>query len=486
MYVSHVTVAAYAPTAACLALAISLRRASRRCLVVVLPLRPLGSSSDPLTLVLSSSARPPSLGRLTTRSSEPHVLAVVHLRDARRSRSSARPAAFLVPFVAELVGWLVERYRWRALVDQPRRRSAAPTLLAALGFQALGPDRGQRRVLRRCSALAVAADAALNSFVVASLMDILDGRPVRAAGAAFRGTSSPTVALSIALTLTIAGALRADSAWRTIALRCSRSIVAFALHAAPGRRARATQAREYANLSWGVLSLARAHARRARRARRAPQRRGRALLARHRRRRRPRPQASRARPHRRAAARHRQVRAVGPRHGARHALTEADWRGIRRHPDIGADLLRDIGVYGPVAEIVRCHHERVDGRGYPRGLTGEEIPEVAKIVAVAEVYDTLTAPDTYRTPMNSFEALRELRRVAGAQLDAELRRDARRPCWPAAARVPPRRRRRLRRRAGDGAAHQRGRDADLSAAGRARTSRRAAGATRRTRRAARP
>ena len=86
-------------------------------------------------------------------------------------------------------------------------------------------------------------------------------------------------------------------------------------------------------------------------------------------------------------------------------LTEADWRGIRRHPDIGADLLRDIGVYGPVSEIVRCHHERVDGRGYPRGLEGDEIPEVAKIVAVAEVYDTLTAPDTYRTPMNSFEAL---------------------------------------------------------------------------------
>jgi putative nucleotidyltransferase with HDIG domain len=99
-------------------------------------------------------------------------------------------------------------------------------------------------------------------------------------------------------------------------------------------------------------------------------------------------------------------------------LTEVDWRGIRRHPDIGADLLVDIGVFGPVAEIVRCHHERVDGRGYPRGLTSEEIPEVAKIVAVAEVYDTLTAPDTYRTPMNSFEALRELRRVAGTQLDA--------------------------------------------------------------------
>jgi putative nucleotidyltransferase with HDIG domain len=98
-------------------------------------------------------------------------------------------------------------------------------------------------------------------------------------------------------------------------------------------------------------------------------------------------------------------------------LQESDWRGIRRHPDIGAELLRDIGVYGPVAEIVRAHHERMDGRGYPRGLRGDEIPAVARIVAVAEVYDTLTAPDTYRTPMTSFEALTELRRVAGMQLD---------------------------------------------------------------------
>jgi putative nucleotidyltransferase with HDIG domain len=98
-------------------------------------------------------------------------------------------------------------------------------------------------------------------------------------------------------------------------------------------------------------------------------------------------------------------------------LQDPDWRGVRRHPDIGAELLRDIGVYGPVAEIVRAHHERIDGRGYPRGLKGDEIPALARIVAVAEVYDTLTAPDTYRTPMTSFEALNELRRVAGRQLD---------------------------------------------------------------------
>ena len=99
-------------------------------------------------------------------------------------------------------------------------------------------------------------------------------------------------------------------------------------------------------------------------------------------------------------------------------LTEEDWMAIQRHPELGADMLRDLGMYGPVAEIVLAHHERIDGRGYPSGLPEEEIPEIAKIISVAEVYDTLTASDTYRTRMSSFEALTELRRVAGTQVDA--------------------------------------------------------------------
>jgi putative nucleotidyltransferase with HDIG domain len=102
-------------------------------------------------------------------------------------------------------------------------------------------------------------------------------------------------------------------------------------------------------------------------------------------------------------------------HGVK--LNDEDWKGIRRHPELGADMLKDLGVYGPVADVVRAHHERLDGRGYPDGLDDGRIPEVAKIVAVAEVYDTLTAGDTYRASMSSFQALRELRRVAGRQLD---------------------------------------------------------------------
>ncbi|HTU31771.1 MAG TPA: HD domain-containing phosphohydrolase [Solirubrobacteraceae bacterium] len=98
-------------------------------------------------------------------------------------------------------------------------------------------------------------------------------------------------------------------------------------------------------------------------------------------------------------------------------LADEDWEAIQRHPELGADMLRDLGMYGPVAEIVLCHHERIDGLGYPRRLRAEEIPEIAKIIAVAEVYDTLTASDTYRTRQSSFEALTELRRVSGSQLD---------------------------------------------------------------------
>ena len=95
----------------------------------------------------------------------------------------------------------------------------------------------------------------------------------------------------------------------------------------------------------------------------------------------------------------------------RRDLEYSDWAVIRRHPELGATMISGLGE---VAEAVRCHHERPDGRGYPRGLTAEEIPPLASIVAVAEVYDTLTRDDG--AAKSSFEALYELRRVAGEQL----------------------------------------------------------------------
>ena len=98
-------------------------------------------------------------------------------------------------------------------------------------------------------------------------------------------------------------------------------------------------------------------------------------------------------------------------------LTEADWEEIKKHPNEGARIVSQIDGYQPVGQIVIAHHERMDGLGYPRGLSGDEIPVLARIISVADTYDVLTARDSYREPVSSFEALTELRRVAGTQLD---------------------------------------------------------------------
>jgi putative nucleotidyltransferase with HDIG domain len=101
-------------------------------------------------------------------------------------------------------------------------------------------------------------------------------------------------------------------------------------------------------------------------------------------------------------------------------LTEEDWDLIRSHPQRGADIVGRVHGYAEVADIVLCHHERIDGRGYPRNLRGDDIPELARILAVADCFDVMTARDSYRTPMPFEDAIAELRRVAGTQLDARF------------------------------------------------------------------
>jgi putative nucleotidyltransferase with HDIG domain len=98
-------------------------------------------------------------------------------------------------------------------------------------------------------------------------------------------------------------------------------------------------------------------------------------------------------------------------------LTDEDWMLIRRHPQQGARVVGSVDGYGPVAEIILAHHERVDGTGYPRGLEGDDIPDLARIISVADTYDVMTARDSYRSPVSTYEAIEELRRVAGTQLD---------------------------------------------------------------------
>lgn len=101
-------------------------------------------------------------------------------------------------------------------------------------------------------------------------------------------------------------------------------------------------------------------------------------------------------------------------------LPDDDWARVKRHCQDGAALVGRLDGYGPVAEIILYHHERVDGTGYPAGLIGREIPSLARIIAVCEVYDSLTGRDSYRTALTPVEAFAELRRVAGRQLDADF------------------------------------------------------------------
>lgn len=101
-------------------------------------------------------------------------------------------------------------------------------------------------------------------------------------------------------------------------------------------------------------------------------------------------------------------------------LTGSDWEIIRSHPEEGAKLVAQLDGYEVVAEIILAHHERVDGGGYPNGLSGEEIPLLSRIISVADTYDVMTARDSYRTPTSSLEAIEELQRVSGSQLDGRL------------------------------------------------------------------
>jgi putative nucleotidyltransferase with HDIG domain len=98
-------------------------------------------------------------------------------------------------------------------------------------------------------------------------------------------------------------------------------------------------------------------------------------------------------------------------------LTDEEWETVKLHPEQGAKLVRRIEGYGPIAEIIMSHHERTDGKGYPHGLPGDEIPLGSRIISVADTYDVMTSRDSYRRPVSSEAAIQELRRVAGSQLD---------------------------------------------------------------------
>ena len=101
-------------------------------------------------------------------------------------------------------------------------------------------------------------------------------------------------------------------------------------------------------------------------------------------------------------------------------LSEEEWEVMRSHPSIGAQIVEPIRFLENAVEIIRNHHERYDGTGYPRGLRGKQIPLAARIFAVADSFDAMTSDRPYRRALPVELAITEIREGAGTQFDPEV------------------------------------------------------------------
>lgn len=101
-------------------------------------------------------------------------------------------------------------------------------------------------------------------------------------------------------------------------------------------------------------------------------------------------------------------------------LTDDEWIVMRQHPEIGFRIVMSAPELEAIAQLVLSHHERWDGRGYPRGLKGEEIPQVARILSVVDAYDAMTEDRVYRKAMTKGEAVEEIKKNSGTQFDPKI------------------------------------------------------------------
>lgn len=101
-------------------------------------------------------------------------------------------------------------------------------------------------------------------------------------------------------------------------------------------------------------------------------------------------------------------------------LTDEEYSDIKNHPSIGAHILAPAKIFEKIIPMVKHHHERYDGRGYPSGLAGEDIPLYARIVTIADSFDAMTSDRSYRPRFTLYKALEELERCKGTQFDPAL------------------------------------------------------------------
>lgn len=101
-------------------------------------------------------------------------------------------------------------------------------------------------------------------------------------------------------------------------------------------------------------------------------------------------------------------------------LTEDEWKEIKRHSDLGYRMVNAVSDMSSIANCILYHHERWDGNGYPKGLKGEEIPLVSRIIAIAEAYDAMVSKRSYKSELSKEDAIDELQKNAGSQFDPNL------------------------------------------------------------------
>lgn len=102
------------------------------------------------------------------------------------------------------------------------------------------------------------------------------------------------------------------------------------------------------------------------------------------------------------------------------SLTDEEWQIVKQHPEVGYRIARSSGELARIAELILCHHERWDGKGYPRGISGNDIPILSRIISIIDAYDAMVQDRPYRQAMSRMAAIQEIENNAGAQFDPEI------------------------------------------------------------------